>query len=718
MGIYNTPIVRYGIKGVFASFLLIACGLNLGYKQPDILGEYHPFPSAGPDNINVTALVKPRASAIQGSLKILTYSPSGVPVISNSERELLSQFAQSENLTEEWLVVKDVPELISKLTSGEADMVATLDNRLLNTIEGQVLNTLPWATSKQQVFGRRDSNIEYSLQDLTVRQLAIKRSSPAWQDILSLAADHQTMEILQIPEKTPVDTILGRINTGHYDLAVLDSLSLPEDLEFHYNLEAILDLTEELFMTWGVNTNSVALQKSLNSFLLKKHLETEIDKSYREDFPKIKQRRLLRLITYQSPVNYFYERGKLKGFEYDLIKRFADSNNIRLDVVIANSHDSMLELLNEGKGDVIAASLPENSYAGNKNIKLTDPYNYATPVLVGRDDDKIVDFRDLQGRTIHLPPESPYYQALDRIRHQGIDFTILIAEPEYNTESVLFRVAQGVYDLSVIASHEVNAELSRQLNLKVKFNIGDPLPLAWIVTNTNSLLLSALNEFIDNEYRKGFYNVIYSRYIERPDARITNSSLFAHLDELSPYDEIVHKYADNYGFDWRLIVAQMYQESRFNPRAISEAGAEGLMQIMPTTARMVGIDDLNNPEDSIGGGVRYMHYLKNRFEDSLSVEDRTWFTLASYNAGYNRVRWARKQAVSMGLDKNTWFNNVELAMLNLSYPYNEDNITMRVCRCGETAVYVREIRTLYNNYLRLTQSVKAASKSQLNRDEI
>ena len=177
---------------------------------------------------------------------------------------------------------------------------------------------------------------------------------------------------------------------------------------------------------------------------------------------------------------------------------------------------------------------------------------------------------------------------------------------------------------------------------------------------------------------------------------------------MSPYDEIVRKYAEQYGFDWRLIVAQMYLESQFNPIATSAAGAIGLMQLTPETAAVLGIKDLHDPDNSISGGIKYLADLRDRFDHDLLMEDRTWFTLAAYNAGYSRVQRARRLAADMGLDQDKWFDNVEQGMLALSRPYRKDGELIRDCSCGQTTHYLRDIRMLYNNYLRLTQAVRFA----------
>ncbi len=143
----------------------------------------------------------------------------------------------------------------------------------------------------------------------------------------------------------------------------------------------------------------------------------------------------------------------------------------------------------------------------------------------------------------------------------------------------------------------------------------------------------------------------------------------------------------------------MYQESRFDPRARSFAGAQGLMQVLPRTAEEFGLNDLDDPETAIHAGVRYLDWVRERFEDELPVRDRMWFALAAYNAGPGHVRDARRLAASMGLNPNRWFDNVERAMLLLSRREYANAAQHGYCRCNEPVQYVREIQTRYNAYV-------------------
>jgi membrane-bound lytic murein transglycosylase F len=123
------------------------------------------------------------------------------------------------------------------------------------------------------------------------------------------------------------------------------------------------------------------------------------------------------------------------------------------------------------------------------------------------------------------------------------------------------------------------------------------------------------------------------------------------------------------------------------------------MQVLPSTAQELGFDDLSQPEQAIHAGVKYLDWVRDRFETELSVRDRMWFTLAAYNAGPGHVRDARRLAELQGLNPNRWFGNVEQTMLLLSRSQYFQAAQHGYCRCTEPVNYVREIRSRYNAYV-------------------
>ena len=170
--------------------------------------------------------------------------------------------------------------------------------------------------------------------------------------------------------------------------------------------------------------------------------------------------------------------------------------------------------------------------------------------------------------------------------------------------------------------------------------------------------------------------------------------------EGDPFDLIVRPLAEDAGFDWRLIVAQMYQESGFEPDRVSFAGAEGLLQVLPRTARDLGVDadKLARPEVGIAGGIGYLSWTRQRFPD-LPVGEQLWFALGAYNAGVGHVRDGQRLARRLGLDGSLWFDNVELAMLKLAEPEFARESVYGYVRGSEVTRYVREIRDRYRAYV-------------------
>ena len=226
------------------------------------------------------------------------------------------------------------------------------------------------------------------------------------------------------------------------------------------------------------------------------------------------------------------------------------------------------------------------------------------------------------------------------------------------------------------------------------------MQLVWAVGPLRADLKRELDAFLNAGYRGLEFNVLYNKYfvnlrrqVRQRDDRITG-------DELSEYDELVKPAAEEEGFDWRLIVAQMYQESGFDPQTVSYAGARGLLQIMPRTAEELGVEPerLAEPEVGIDAGVRYLAWVRERFPD-LPPGEQLWFALAGYNAGPGHVRDGRRLARQLGLDGSLWFGNVEEAMLRLSDPQYASRAAYGYVRGSEVTRYVREIRDRYRGYV-------------------
>lgn len=645
----------------------------------------------------------------RGVLRVLLQKKTDGCTISQKEHQLLDEYANTNKLNIDWVYVENDWQLLPELINGKGDIIVAQDQNLSASIQDEIVFSHPWTNASYKIVERSDSSRITRIEDLAGRQVAAYKSSPIWNTLVEMADSQTGLDLVEIPYELPSLEVMNRVKTGEYDLAVADSLFLDTYLPLNSELQANFSVSEQRNMAWAVNQGSEDLHKSLNQYLNQQYLTHNITSTYFEDLPSIEQRGILRVITTKNPSHYYLDKGNLLGFEYELLNQFAKKKMLRVDVVLAESTEEMFQLLKEGKGDVIAASIPASVVNVDDSIQFTSAYHYASPVIVGRNTDElIVDTRDLQGRRITLAEDSPYWDYLMQLKERGMEFELVKADTGVNMEGTLLMVALGMYDISVVGNHQLSQINTKSVGLNSKLVLSEPLAHRWAVRSNDKQLGDALNMYIENLYRSANYNVLHAKYFEQNKIRNSDERV-TQVSSISPYDDVTKEYSEEYGFDWRLVTALMFQESQFNPTAYSYAGAEGLMQLIPATAELMGVSDTSNAESSINAGIRYLDYLRAKFEEDLSLEDRIWFTLASYNAGYGRVKRARALAVEMGLDKNVWFDNVEVAMMELAKPFMKDGEQVRYCRCGQTVVYVREIRTRYFNYIRLTDTRKIAS---------
>ncbi len=660
------------------------------------------------DEVQTLRILRPRQ--VQG----LGYFPrSGLP--QTEELTLIESYAAAAGMEPEYVYVDSYDQLIPSLLAGDGDII--VDNLTVTASRKKKIRfTTPITYTREQVIAR-SGEAPKDAHGLGGRRVAVHASDAYYETLQRLQKQRfqPAFEIQLVDESISTEAILIGVVEGVYDLAVADSNLIESVIGYRDNLEVAFDLGSVRAIAWGVRPDEPQFLSRLNDFLGQHHLASEEAFVSSADLEAIKKRGVLRVLTRNNATTYFLWRGELLGFEYELAKRFAEQQGLRLEMVVPPSRDQLLPWLRQGRGDIIAASLAINKGLEKKGVRFSRPYNRVSEILVSRSDDNGLDSPEaLAGRTVAVRRSSSYWQSLKKLQAQGL---VLREAPEdLETEELIAKVASGEYDLTVADSHILDIELTWRDDIKASFPLDEPQQHGWVVREGNPQLLQAVNAFLKKEYRGLFYNVTYEKYFRNPKRIISHVARRSDVvsgSGLSPYDELVHHYAKEYGFDWRLLVSQMYQESRFDPKAKSWVGALGLMQVMPRTARELGLDDLRNPETGLHAGVKYLSWLMRRFEPELAVADRTWFALAAYNAGVGHVRDARRLSRQLGLDANQWFGNVEKAMLLLSKKDYATKAKHGYVRGYEPVNYVREIRDRYQAYLLLADRPEAVPHDRI-----
>ena len=631
---------------------------------------------------------------------------AGLPV--HIETDLLESFSTESGLTPVWIYVDKREDLVPYLLAGKGDVIAA-NFTITPERKEKIAFSVPITIVKEQIVTRIGDNIK-SPADLVGRQVALHRSSSFWLTLQELQKKYPKIQLTIVAEDVPTEAIIDGVADGQYDVAVADSNLAKAIMTYRDDIKVAFDLTGERTIAWGVRPDSSQLLDELNRYLNKERLSTLQQPQYKEDLPGIKKHKVLRVLTRNNAATYFLWRGELMGFEYELARHFAKQQGLRIEMVVPPSREDLITWLEEGKGDVIAASLTINEQRKQQGIAFSSAYNSVSEVLVTRASEPGLEkVEDLAGRTVVVRRSSSYWDSLESLRKSGIDVKLQAAPEDMETEEIIQKVAEGSYDLTVADSNILDIELTWRDDIRAAFPLGDPVDYGWAVRAEDKQLLGAINSYFKKEYRGLFYNITYQKYFKNP--REIRTHVQQRVDgveagALSPYDDLVRKYADKYNFDWRLVTSQMYQESRFDPDAKSWAGALGLLQVLPRTAKEFGYQKLREPEQGLQAGLHYLDWLKDRFEDDLSVQDRMWFALASYNAGVGHVRDARRLAKKMGWDSNHWFNNVERAMLLLSKRKYAKQSRHGYVRGREPVKYVREIRDRYRAYVRLTKDME------------
>lgn len=437
------------------------------------------------------------------------------------------------------------------------------------------------------------------------------------------------------------------------------------------------------------------------------------------DLPEIKERDTLRAVTGYNPVSYFIYRGEPMGYDYELLQRLAEHLDLKLDVSVVNSINGMFRHLSHGRSDIIAYNLTVTDERAQK-VNFTNPLHSTREVLVQKrpdgwrgmgqqaiDDALKRDSTELAGDTILVRNGSAFIKTLEAIS-SAIEGEIHIkeAEPEVTTEQLIKQVANGEIAYTVADENIATINQAYLPNIDIEMALTKEQPIAWAVNHGSEILRDSVSNWIESQKGTEVYNVIYNKYFKNRRAfrsRVADDLFLAVGGSLSPYDDLIRKYADKIDWDWRLLAALIYQESRFDPHARSWAGAVGLMQLMPRTARAHGAQNITDPEQNIRAGVNLIQWLQDYWEDEIDDPwERQKFVLASYNVGQGHVQDARRLAEKHGADKNVWKDNVQEYMLKKAQKeyYTSDVVRHGYARGTEPVKYVESIYYIYNHYQR------------------
>lgn len=427
------------------------------------------------------------------------------------------------------------------------------------------------------------------------------------------------------------------------------------------------------------------------------------------DLDGMVERGMVRIATADNPIFFSYDGGREIGLVVETAREFEAFLRKKLgepvDVILMPfPRDWLLPAVNEGRADIAIANLTITE-ARSKLVAFSNPTNSGIDELVvtGPDLGPIDDFEDLLEAGLYLRPSSSYYghvQDLNaaRLRASRTPIPLIDADENLEDHDLLEMVNAGIVPAIVVDSHKAAlwAQVFDDITVNDTVAVNQGGETGWALRRENDRLLAIVNEFVET-IRQGTLlgNILVERYLGSADW-IEDIRKDEVLEDYERISEVIETYAFEYDFDWLMILAQAYQESKLDHDRISPSGAVGIMQILPTTAAdpNVLISDISQLENNVHAGVKYMRFLRDRYfsEPGIDLLDSILLSFAAYNAGPANIIDARQKAAGMGLDPDVWFANVETAAART------------VSR--EPVTYVRNIYKYFIAY-KLARAIKA-----------
>jgi membrane-bound lytic murein transglycosylase F len=362
-----------------------------------------------------------------------------------------------------------------------------------------------------------------------------------------------------------------------------------------------------------------------------------------------------------------------------------------------DSIDEMLDAMEDGRAHLAAANLTITD-SRIERLSFGPAYKNVEESVVchqkGPAPKSIAGLNDVR---LTVLEGSSYIASLEALKADN-------PEVQWNTQiggsalPMLRDVAEQRVDCTVADSHL--AEYARRLypDLIIPMSLTETRPLGWVYNDDITGMDQALAGWFMEAHASG--------YLEELD-----ESWFGHLDEfdyievlrfVERVDERLPRYrnffeaaADKTQFDWHLLAAQAYQESHWDPDAVSPTGVRGIMMLTRPTAKEVGVSDRTDPQQSVDGGARYLQQLYTRLPDEIGGKDRLWFALAAYNVGMGHIYDARALARRQGLNPDVW-TNMERMLPLLTRPKYYKTVKHGYARGYEPVRYVERIRDYYN----------------------
>ncbi|MCS6946556.1 MAG: membrane-bound lytic murein transglycosylase MltF, partial [Steroidobacteraceae bacterium] len=408
---------------------------------------------------------------------------------------------------------------------------------------------------------------------------------------------------------------------------------------------------------------------------------------------ELRARGVLRAATLYGPTSYYLGPGGPEGVDYELLRAYAQSIGVRLDVTVYPDIPALRAALRDGKADLAAAQLSFDASWGRDGVPARPHYQMPQVWVARRGGPRPRRHADLGGLKVLVRAGSPQWQRARQIQRDVPTLQILTLS-QGPAQSLYDQLLNEVADVALVDADEFSIARATRRRLLTAFADPQPRPVQWIAAPQAARLTVSIDQFFATSNGASLLASIMQRAAPaaRRVARVMAREFLllqqTRLPYLLPY---FLEAAEQTGLDWRLLAALGYQESQWDPTAISPNGALGLMMLMPQTARALGVEDPFDARANILAGARYLLEERERLPRRIAEPDRTSLALASYNMGRAHLEDARVITQKNGGNPDRWEDVRRfLPLLEETYWYSQ--VPNGYARGSETVNLVDRVR--------------------------
>ncbi len=375
---------------------------------------------------------------------------------------------------------------------------------------------------------------------------------------------------------------------------------------------------------------------------------------------KIKKSKELQVVLLNAPSTYYIGAKGKQGFEYELLKSYAEHLGVELNITTANTINGAISYVNDPSINIISASLTKTAARENKFNFGPSYFEVQQQVICNRSMIREKTFpRDIDGLTslrIQVGEGTSYSETIRELVKDGFDINATFTS-EYSTEELLDQVSSHKIDCTIADSNIYALNLRYYPEIDMAFTISEREQLAWVLPKDSDDLAMDMYLWLNDFNQRG-------KMAELKDHYYSNIYFFDYYDNKMFYKRIksrLPKYKDfflgaskKYNIPWKLLAAISYQESHWNPNAKSFTGVRGMMMLTRSTAKMLKVKNRLDPKQSIVGGTRHLKQMIKFVPLEVQGENRLKFALAAYNVGMGHIHDARRLAKRLGFNQDIW----------------------------------------------------------------